>query len=211
MSFDKPTRNLLARMVGQAREILREDLTAQLQTSFRLQPDGAALPLDGLTDDERTAALALREQLDHFAAGLPAEGAKAKLQNRKLAFDRLVREMGFTILNRLAALRLCEERGQAVECVRQGVASEGFRVFDLLAGGALGSGYDAYRVFLENLFDELALDLGPLFDRRLPLARAFPSEQALAAVVEAIHLYNTRRLHRSLEFRTPDQVHRAAA
>lgn len=36
-------------------------------------------------------------------------------------------------------------------------------------------------------------------------------EQALAAVVEAIHLYNTRRLHRSLAFCTPDQVHRAAA
>jgi len=36
-------------------------------------------------------------------------------------------------------------------------------------------------------------------------------EQALAAVVEAIHLYNTRRLHRSLEFRTPEQVHQAAA
>ena len=36
-------------------------------------------------------------------------------------------------------------------------------------------------------------------------------EQALAAVVEAIHLYNTRRLHRALQFRTPDQVHREAA
>jgi len=36
-------------------------------------------------------------------------------------------------------------------------------------------------------------------------------EQALAAVVEAIHLYNTRRLHRSLKFRTPEQVHQAAA
>jgi putative transposase len=36
-------------------------------------------------------------------------------------------------------------------------------------------------------------------------------EQALAAVVEAIYLYNTRRPHRALGFSTPDQVHRAAA
>jgi transposase InsO family protein len=36
-------------------------------------------------------------------------------------------------------------------------------------------------------------------------------EQALKAVEEAIHLYNTRRPHRSLDFRTPEQVHKAAA
>lgn len=36
-------------------------------------------------------------------------------------------------------------------------------------------------------------------------------EQARLAVEEAIHLYNTRRPHRSLQLRTPDQVHRAAA
>ena len=36
-------------------------------------------------------------------------------------------------------------------------------------------------------------------------------EQARQAVEEAIHLYNTRRPHRSLQFRTPDQVHQVAA
>lgn len=36
-------------------------------------------------------------------------------------------------------------------------------------------------------------------------------EQALKAVEEAIHLYNTRRPHRSLAFRTPEQAHKAAA
>src|SRR3989304_5234168 len=42
MPFDKPTRNALARMVGAARERLKADLTAQLQTDFRLQPEGTA-------------------------------------------------------------------------------------------------------------------------------------------------------------------------
>ena len=35
--------------------------------------------------------------------------------------------------------------------------------------------------------------------------------QAREAVDEAINLYNTRRLHRSLELQTPEQVHNAAA
>jgi transposase InsO family protein len=44
------------------------------------------------------------------------------------------------------------------------------------------------------------------------LGHEFKSFQhAHEAVREAIHLYNTRRLHRSLEFRTPDEVHRAAS
>ena len=36
-------------------------------------------------------------------------------------------------------------------------------------------------------------------------------EQAKHAVDEAVHLYNTRRPHRSLQYRTPEQVHQAAA
>jgi transposase InsO family protein len=36
-------------------------------------------------------------------------------------------------------------------------------------------------------------------------------EQALKAVEEAIYLYNTRRPHRSLDFKTPEAVHMAAA
>jgi transposase InsO family protein len=36
-------------------------------------------------------------------------------------------------------------------------------------------------------------------------------KQARKGVDEAVYLYNTRRPHRSLQLRTPDQVHRAAA
>jgi len=183
MPFDKPTRNALARMVGAARERLKADLTAQLQTDFRLQPDGTALPLDGLTDDQRAAAADLRALLDHYAASIPGP----EKSRRALAFDRLVREIGFTVLNRLAALRLCEERELVLECVRQGMASEGFQLFDRLTGGALGPRYDTYRAFLENLFDELALDLGVLFDRRTPLSHVFPSERALEDVLKLLN------------------------
>ena len=36
-------------------------------------------------------------------------------------------------------------------------------------------------------------------------------EQAQKAVDEAVHVYNTRRPHRSLQYRTPEQAHHAAA
>jgi len=43
------------------------------------------------------------------------------------------------------------------------------------------------------------------------LSREFKSfKHAHEAVQEAIHLYNTRRLHRSLQFRTPEEAHRVA-
>lgn len=183
MSFDKPTRNALARMVGAARQILKDDITKQLQSDFRLQPDGAALALDGLTEDQRVAAIELRELLEHYAASEPG----TEQTRRKEAFSRLAREIGFTILNRLAALRLCEERGLVIECVRKGMASDGVRMFEMLAHGALGTRYQTYRVFIENLFDELALDLGALFDRHLPLSRVFPSERALEQVLALLN------------------------
>ncbi|MCL5952138.1 MAG: BREX-1 system adenine-specific DNA-methyltransferase PglX [Chloroflexi bacterium] len=183
MSFDKPTRAALEKMVSAARERLRSNITEQLQSDFRMQPDGTALPLTGLTEDQRVQAEDLRELLEHFAesqtGSLPPFG--------DAAFDRLVREIGFTILNRLAALRLCEERGLVQECVRNGMASEGFRVFDSLASGALGTRYTTYRIFLENLFDELALDLGSLFDRHSPLSHVFPSERALEDVLKLLN------------------------
>ncbi len=183
MSFDKPTRATLEKMVSAAREHLKSDITEQLQSDFRMQPDGTALPLTGLTEDQRVQAEDLRELLDHFAESQVG----TEKDRRAAAYDRLVREIGFTILNRLAALRLCEERGLVQECVRNGMASEGFRVFDSLTGGALGTRYTTYRIFLEDLFDELALDLGALFDRHSPLSHVFPSERALEDVLTLLN------------------------
>ncbi len=187
MSFDKPTRNRLSNLVGKARERLKQNVIEQLQTTFGLQPDGMVVPLESLTHltaDQRSVAADLRAQLAHFAASEAAGTDKAR---HMAAYDRLAREIGFTILNRLAALRLCEERGLVVECVRRGMASDGFALFDRLSNGALGTRYQTYRVFLENLFDELALDLGVLFDRHSPLSHVFPTERALEEVLNLLN------------------------
>jgi hypothetical protein len=186
MSFDKDTRNLLARTVTACRRRLTEDVTSRLTGLFGLHPDGTVLALNEMTHlspDQAAAAGRLRDLLDHYTAG--AVGGEK--DRRKSAYERMTLEISFTILNRLAALRLCEERGLVVECVRRGTASDGFRLFERVSGGALGGRYDTYRVFLECLFDELALDLGVLFDRTTPQSAIFPSERCMEDVLDELN------------------------
>ena len=181
MSFDKPTRNLLAKTVAACRERLAVDIADQLQSAYGLYPDGTQLDV-ARTEADLRAAQDLRALLAHYASNLPL--AKDRPQ---MAYQRLVREAGFTLLNRLAALRLCEERGLVIECVRQGMESDGFRLYDMLAGGALGNRHQTYRAFLENIFAELARDLGGLFERSNPLSHLFPSETALSGVLDLLN------------------------
>lgn len=186
MSFDKDTRNLLAKTVAACRRRLTEDVTDQLRGMFGLHPDGTVLPLDKLTHlspDQHAAARRLRDLLDHYTTGAAGKDS----DRRKAAYERMVLEISFTVLNRLAALRLCEERGLVVECVRKGTTSAGFQMFERISGGALGGRYDTYRVFLECLFDELALDLGVLFDRMTPQSAVFPTERCMEDVLAELN------------------------
>jgi len=182
MSFDKRTRNRLARVVAQCRARLAEDVTDQLQSTYGLHPDGTVLDV-ARTEDDRRAAEDLVALWAHFEAG----EAGPTSDRREAAYQRMVREIGFTTLNRLAALRLCEERGLVLECVRKGMGAEGFQLYERIAGGALGNRYQTYRAFLESLFGELALDLGVLFDRTIPHSQVFPNEAALTDVLELLN------------------------
>ena len=73
--------------------------------------------------------------------------------------DRLAREQAFTVLNRLAAIRMAEKRDLVVESVGKGYQSKGFQVFERVAGAGLGETYQRYCRYLFCLFDELAVDL----------------------------------------------------
>ena len=186
MAFDKDRRNLLAKTVTACRRRLTEDVTDQLKGVFGLHPDGTVLAITEMTHlspDQAAAARRLRDLLDHYTTG----GTGKEKDRRKAAYERMVLEISFTVLNRLAALRLCEERGLVVECVRKGTASAGFQMFERISGGALGGRYDTYRVFLECLFDELALDLGVVFDRTTPHSAVFPTERCVEDVLAELN------------------------
>lgn len=186
MSFDKEIRNMLGKTVVSCRRKLTEDIIGQLRSVYGLHPDGTQLPLDQLahlTRDQLSTARVLRELLEHYAA----VAAGSERERKYAAYERVVLEISFTVLNRLAALRLCEERGLVIECVRKGTASDGFRLFERVSGGALGTRYDTYLVFLGCVFDEAALDLGVLFDRYIPQSTVFPTERCLEDVLSELN------------------------
>src|SRR5258708_216441 len=185
MSFDRTTRNALARMVGQVRELLKFDVMDQL-LRLGFQADGSVLDLGqifGLSELDRVAGKELRDLLEHFVA--LESGPEAA--RRQAAYDRLAREIGFTALNRLVALRMAEERGLIVQTVGRGLASDGFQIYERVARDALGNRAETYRSYLECLYDELALDLPMLFDRTTPESRIFPSERCLEEVLSVLN------------------------
>lgn len=188
MAFDQSTRNRLQKFVSDARGLLSEEFTRQLQNDYGLDPhSGAITPLENLghlDDTRRETARILRETLAHYLASSPSDGNKE-------ALDRIVREQAFTVLNRLAALRMAESRGILIESVGNGYQSKGFQLYERLAGPGLGETGETYRCYLFSIFDEFALDLKVLFDRFSPQGRLFPRETAL---LELLGLLNDQEL-----------------
>jgi hypothetical protein len=157
MAFDQRTRNLLQGTITRCRELLDKEYTAQLQELYGIQPDGAIAPLqvlDHLGDEDLEVAQQLRVRINHLEGGATEE-ALTRTRTEPEHVKRVIREQAFTVLNRLAALRMCEERGLVLECVRKRENSEGFALFLGSAGNALGERHEAFRTYLLCLFDEL--------------------------------------------------------
>ncbi len=188
MSFDQSTRNRLQRFVSSARALLVEEFTRQLQATYGLDPgEGAVANMASLTyldNRQRQTAHLLRETLAHYLATTTGTGDK---QSTQQALGRIIREQAFTVLNRLAALRMAEARGFLLESVAKGYSSKGFQLYKPLAGTAHGETGDAYRNYLFSLFDEFSLDLAVLFDRHSAQGQLFPRESALLALLDEIN------------------------
>ena len=183
MAFDQTTRNRLQRFVNDARRVLEEEFTRQLQNDYGMDPNSGTVAelasLRHINDAQRESARILRDTLAHYTASGD--------MNATQGLDRIVREQAFTVLNRLAALRMAEARGLLVESVGTGFQAKGFQLYARLVGTGLGETGDAYRVYLFSVFDELAQDLPGLFDRYSPQGRIFPREAALLQVLNLIN------------------------
>lgn len=183
MAFDQATRGRLQRFVNEARKALEEEFTRQLQLDYGLDPaSGTVTPIENLrhlNDTQRETARILRDTLAHYCASPGTSPASA--------LDRIKREQAFTVLNRLAALRMAEARGLLIESVGNGYQAKGFQLYARLAGAGLGETGDAYRAYLLSVFDELSQDLPALFDRYSPQGRLFPREAALVQVLSLIN------------------------
>lgn len=195
MAFDQTTRNRLQRFVNSAREILSEEFTRQLQAVYGMDPkQGTVADISSLThlnNSERQTAHILRETLEHYLATTPGKSDKDRV---KQVLSRIVREQAFTVLNRLAALRMAEARDFLLESVGKGQSSKGFQLYRQLAGTSHGETGDAYRNYLFSLFDEFSIDLAVLFDRYSKQGRLFPRESALLELLTEINDHEIEEL-----------------
>ena len=192
MPLSDAERRTLAAAVGRCRTLLEGEVKDRLERVYGFTREGAPRALDGLvlSSIERGVAEELREWHRHLA-GLAA-GAPA--QRQKAALARMAEETAFTFLHRLAAIRMAEERSVLRPCMRDGLRSDGFRLYLQFAGGALGRDEEAYRVFLERVFDEIADDLPSLFDRREPRSLIFPETGCLEQVVRELTASELQRV-----------------
>ncbi len=185
MAFDKSTRNRLASFVGTARNLLAGEFTQQFQSLYGISDKGIITSLEQLRHLDHAGlgtAMLLRERIDYLVRSHPEDK-----DGTKGAVDRLAREQAFTVLNRLAAVRMAEKRDLVVESVGKGYQSKGFQVFEQVAGAGLGETYQRYCRYLFCLFDELAVDLGILFDRHSPQGLLFPRESALQELLKLLN------------------------
>jgi hypothetical protein len=168
---------------------MSKEFAAQFQRIYGLSSTGEISPLEVLQDldeTQRATAALLRERVNYLRAG-----ASEERDSTSFALERLAREQAFTVVNRLAAIRMAEKRGLILESVGRGYQSKGFQVYAQVAGNALGDVYSRYRNYLYCLFDELSVDLGALFDRRSPFGLLFPGETSL---LQFFDLLNAREL-----------------
>ncbi len=187
MAFGKEARNRLQKFVRSARRILEEDFRGQLQGVFGMNPDTGVVQGTGtlahLNTTDFETACDLREILAHYRAVDEASGAGSSLPPLK----RMLREQTQTVLMRLCAIRMAEERGVLRPSLSAGMNSAGFRNYRMVVGSSLGEPYAAYVKYLKSVCDELALDLPKIFDRTLPLGLLFPGEQAFHALLAEIN------------------------
>jgi hypothetical protein len=191
MALTKNARNKLFKLVQQSKKLLYQEITEQLQQHYGIFADsGKVVLVEELTTSEADVihkAKLLRDRLKYLASNL------ADKKNEAIeSIEQLIREQAFTILNRLAALRMAEERGIVRETISKGYTSEGFQVYDSITGqGGTTSTYFRYKWYLNAVFDELALDLPSIFDRFSPYAIIFPGERSL---LEMLNLINDEEL-----------------
>ncbi len=192
MAFDQSTRNRLNRFVADSRGVLAKEFTRQLQAIYGMNPATGEVAdinsLAGLTPHQQETAQLLRDTFEHYLAANDHSTGKIKeKENRLAALDRIVREQAFTVLNRLAALRMSEARGFLTESLANGYDSKGFQLFHRIAGTSLGETGEAYTHYLFSIFDEFTLDLSVLFDRFAAQGRLFPSTPVLLELLALIN------------------------
>ena len=182
----KAARSRLQSFVNDTKGLLTDFVKQSLQSSYGIWEDGTIRPIHDLPTDNteiiHTARL-LRQRIDHIKNTLPGEfeedSAEDKKQTAK-AIGQLIAEQAFTLLNRMAAVKMAGERGIIQPCIFGGFESVGFSQYDAVTGGgAVGTTFERYTWFIFSVFDELSIELPAVFNRYSPYGLIWFDEMTL--------------------------------
>ncbi len=158
--MDKSTRNAIERATQQARKLLDDDFSSQLEGTFDVLRSGAIAQSGGVH-------LSARQQFQRGKIVAAIDHKRASGMTPLEAVADYVRDAAFTTLNRFIALKMLEARELVQECITKGEQSAGYREFCGMAPGlALIPDAAGYRFYIESLFDEFSTEIKVLFDRR---------------------------------------------
>ena len=179
--MDKATRNAIERATQQARKLLDEHFSSQLEGTFDVLRSGVIAPTGG-------AHLSARQQFQRDKIVATIEHKRAAGTAVVEAVTDYVRDSAFTTLNRFVALKMLEARQLVQECITKGEQSAGFREFCGMAPGvALLPDAEGYRLYVENLFDEFSTEIKVLFDRRDAASVLWPKRQTFEALLAILN------------------------
>ncbi len=169
-------RTKLERLIGRARTILEDGLAAQAAGRFGIDSDGTIA-------GEETLRLGPSEVFDRREVVEVVEHLRSEGNSAAEAVALLIREAGFTHLNRLVAIRIAEALGMLPESLAEGERSQGYRDVQELAPLLAADETNGYWAYLRLCGDELAGDVPNLFDPRNPLLTLAPSPVTLRDLV----------------------------
>ena len=179
--MDKSTRNAIERATQQARKLLDEDFSSQLEGTFDVLRSGVIAPNGGVH-------LSARQQFQRDKIVAAIEHKRAAGTTAVEAVTDYVRDAAFTTLNRFVALKMLEARQLVQECITKGEQSAGYREFCGMAPGiALLPDAAGYRLYVESLFDEFSTEIKVLFDRRDAASVLWPKRQTFEALLTILN------------------------
>jgi Eco57I restriction-modification methylase len=175
--MDKSTRNAIERATQQARKLLDEDFSSQLDGTFDVLRSGVIASKSG-------AHLPAHQQSQRDKIVAAIEHKRAAGMTVVEAVTDYVRDAAFTTLNRFVALKMLEARELVQECITKGEQSAGYHEFCGMAPGvALLPDAAGYRLYIESLFDEFSTEIKVLFDRRDSASVLWPKRQTFEALL----------------------------
>ncbi len=179
--MDKATRNAIERATQQARKLLDEDFSSQLEGTFDVLRSGVIASKGG-------AHLSARQRFQRDKIVAAIEHKRAAGMTAVEAVTDYVRDAAFTTLNRFVALKMLEARELVQECITKGEQSAGYREFCGMAPGvALLPDAAGYRLYIESLFDEFSTEIKVLFDRRDAASVLWPKRQTFEALLAILN------------------------